>query len=123
MERKEETEKVYDVRFPVTINFSIFTTTTHTGTHIIPSSSQKEYVRGLNGFIHSISDCAKVKEYLELHRHSPVFLVFGHNTLNFEVKFCQKKYVQITFCSLLKILKYFHLKEESSRKITVLCEI
>jgi hypothetical protein len=104
MEGKEETEKEYDVRFPVTIRFSIFTTTTLTGTHIILSSSQKEYIRGLNGFVHSISDCAKVTEYLELHRHSPVFLVFGHITLNFEAKFCQKKYVQIKFYGLLNML-------------------
>jgi hypothetical protein len=30
-------------------------------------------------FIFSILGCAKVKEYLELHRHSPVILVLGHN--------------------------------------------
>lgn len=40
-------------------------------------------------FIYSVSRCAKVKEYLKLHRHSPVFLVMGHNKLNIEAKFCQ----------------------------------
>jgi hypothetical protein len=41
IERKEETEKEYGVRFPVTIKVFIYITATHTGTHIIRSSSQK----------------------------------------------------------------------------------
>jgi hypothetical protein len=41
IEGKEETEKEYGVRIPVTIKFSIFTTATQTGTHIIRSSSPK----------------------------------------------------------------------------------
>jgi hypothetical protein len=43
IERKEETEKEYGIRFPVTIKFSIFTTANHTGTHIIRSSPKIKY--------------------------------------------------------------------------------
>jgi hypothetical protein len=121
MESKIETEKEYDVRFPVTMKFPICTTATHTGTHIIPSSSQNKNSRLLKGFIHSISDCAEVKKYLELYRLSPIFLVWVH-TRNIETKFCQNNmYKQRSY--LNENTKYFRLKEESSRKIRALCEI